>query len=263
MIKRFAAVAAAVTGLCLPLPLLAQSSQTVTATAETQEFSDDFGSLRTVTLEYKFVNDDTTVVFTPAVGERRAPGFKETAVGAGAAIYHDWSDIISSRTSAFVAENAPVFAQYDFAQDLTAKVGKNTTATIGGRYARYFGDQDVVFLSAGVRQYFRFGSVAYRLTRVDPEGRDGYFAHLVNVSVKDPKGAGKTQLWLSAGEASISGAQVPDNLSGDDYAAVLQRVQPIGGNLALVPTLGYSSYDRPTERIAAVSLGLGLSWTME
>jgi YaiO family outer membrane protein len=259
MIKCFAAGAAAVAGLFNAVPVLAQSAQTVTATAETDEYSDGYGSLRSLKLEYKVVDEGTTVLFTPAIGERRAGGLSDTAVGGGATIYHDWSSRFSTRASAFVAENAPVFANTDLALDATAKVGPETTVTVGGRYARYFGGKEVTFVSAGVRQYFRFGSVAYRLTRVDPEGRDPFLAHLFNVSLKDGQGNGKTQLWLSTGDASITRVQTPANFSGKDYAATLQRVQPISGKLNLVPQVGYSSYARPGNRVGAVSLGLGVA----
>jgi YaiO family outer membrane protein len=259
MTKPLYAALAAAAALC-PMPALAQQHrQTVTASAETQEFSDDLGSLRSASLEYKFSNDDTTVTFTPTVGERRAPGVRETAVGGGATWNQDWSSRISTRTHAFVAQEKPVFAQYDFAQDVTVRVGSNTALTLGGRWARYFGRQDVTFLSAGLRQYFKGGSVAYRLTRVDPEGRSAYLAHLVNLSVRDPKGSGKTQLWLSAGEASLSSSQLAANFSGEDYGAVLQRTQPLTDRLSVIPTVGYASYDRPGDRLEAINLGLGLA----
>jgi YaiO family outer membrane protein len=262
MIKRIAA-ASTLACLGLPAPLAAQEADTATVTVSTQEFSDDYGSLRTMTMEYELVEPDMTVLFTPAVGQRRAPGLEETAVGAGVTVYRTWSPAVSTRTSAFFAEDAPVFARYSFAQDVTVNVGKSTAVTLGGRYAQYFGNRDVTSLSVGARQYFGFGSVSYRLSRVDPEGHDAFLAHLINVSINDPSGAGRTQLWLSAGEASLSTAQVPDNFSGKDYAAVLRRVQPVGGNLSLLSSVGYSSYDRLAGRIDALSLGLGLAWTLE
>jgi YaiO family outer membrane protein len=260
MTKSIFAAFAATAALC-PASVLAQqhSSQTVTASADTQEFSKNVGSLRSASFEYKFSNDDTTVTFTPTVGERRAPGLRQTAVGGGASVYQDWSSRVSTRTHAFVAEDQPVFAQYDFAQDVTVKVGDSTAVTVGGRWARYFGRQDVTFLSAGIRQYFKGGSISYRLTRVDPDGRSAYLAHLVNLSVNDPHGHGKTQLWLSAGEASLSNAQVAANFSGEDYGAVLQRVQPLTERLSLIPTVGYASYDRPGNRLDAINLGLGIA----
>jgi YaiO family outer membrane protein len=260
MTKSYLAAIAAAAVLC-PASALAQGhpSQTVTAAAETQEFSDNFGSLRSASLEYKYANDDTTVTFTPTVGERRAPGFRDTAVGGGVTLYQDWSSRVSSRTHAFVAEDSPVFAQYDFAQDLTFKVGGNTAVTLGGRWARYFGHQEVTFLSAGVRQYFKGGSVSYRLTRVDPQGRSAYLAHLANLSVNDPKGAGRTQLWLSAGEASLTNSQLQANFSGEDYGAVIQRVQPLTDRISLIPMVGYSYYDRPGGRLEAFNLGLGIA----
>jgi YaiO family outer membrane protein len=262
MIKHFTAGIAAFA--CLGAMPAAAQSDTVTASGETQEFSDGFGSLRTVQLEYKHVEADTTVVVTPTYGERRGAGAKETALGGGVQVYHDWSDAVSTRTALFVSEDAPVFAHYDVAQDVTVKVADRTPVTVGGRYARYFGGRDVATLSGGVRQYFSFGSLAYRASWVDPEGRDGYLAHLVNLTVNDPGGgAGRTRLWLSAGEASLTTAQVPDNFSGDDYAAVVQRIQPITARLALVPTVGYSSYDRPAGRVDALSLGLGIALTVD
>ena len=262
MIKRFA-VGAVLFGVFNSVPAMAEASQTITATAETDEYSDGYGSLRSVKLEYKHVDEGTTVMFTPAIGERRVAGRSDTAVGGGATIYHDLSPVFSTRASVFFAENDPVFAQRDLALDLTAKVASNTTLTVGGRYARYFGGKDVVFESVGVRQYFRFGSIAYRLTRVDPEGRDAYLAHLVNISVKDGRGDGKTQVWLSAGETSLSRVQMPVNFSGKDFAATLQRVQPLTGKLNLVPTVGYSSYARPGNRVGAVNLGLGVAMGLD
>lgn len=259
MIKRLAAGAGALAGLFNASPLLAQSVQTVTAMAETDEYSDGYGSLRSLKIEYKRVEAGTTVVFTPAVGERRVAGFSETAVGGGATVYHDWSPRISTRASAFFAESAPVFANTDLALDLTAKVGAATSLTVGGRYARYFAGKDVMFVSAGLRQYFGFGSVAYRLTRVDPEGGHSYLAHLFNISVKDAQGDGKTQLWLSTGDASVSRVQMPANFSGKDYAATFQRVQPISRKLNLLPQIGYSSYAVPGDRVDAVNLGLGIA----
>jgi YaiO family outer membrane protein len=257
---RWAAALALPAVLSLPVAAHAQESgsDSVYIVAQAQEFSDGLGSLRSVRLEYKAVLDDTTVLVSPIVGERRSPAGRERAIGLGATIYHDWSDKVSTRTAAFVAENEPVFANLDFAQDVTLGIADKTTVTIGGRWARYFGDREVTFLSAGARRYFRGGSVAYRLSHVNPEGRDTFFAHLVNLTLNDPSGAGKTQLWLSTGEASLDRSQMDDSFDGQNRAALLQRTQPLTEGFSLVASAGLSSYDRPGGDVSAINLGLGL-----
>ena len=255
---RWAARIALPLALALPAAAGAQDEHSVYVAAQTQELSDDLGSLRSVRLEYKAVLDDTTVLVSPIVGERRAPGISATAVGGGVTVYQDWSSTFSTRTAAFVAENEPVFAELDFAQDVTIAVADKTTVTLGGRWARYFGNQDVTFLSAGARRYFRGGSVSYRLTHVNPEGRDAFLAHLVNITIDDASGEGKTQLWLSTGEASLDRSQIDGDFDGQNRAAMLQRTQPLTSNLALVASAGLSSFDRPQGDFTSLNLGLGV-----
>lgn len=235
-----------------------KNAQSVEAFAEQEAYSDGLGKLKSVSLEYKLVNDDTTVVFTPAVGERSVGAFSETAFGAGVAVYFKLSEGVSTRTYAAIAEDEPVFANRQLAQDVTFNATKDTTITVGGRWARYFGDRDVYFVSAGARHYFKGGSVSYRLSYVDPEGRDGFLAHLVNLSLNDRDGRGKTQLWLGAGAASLDRPIDQPNFSGEDYSATLRRVQPLTGQLSLVGQVGITSFDRPAGRVEATNIGVGL-----
>lgn len=245
--------------LAIAPPAAAQTTQSVTASAETQDFSDGRGSLRTGTLEYKIDLGDTTVVASPTIGTRRVAGASATATAMGGAVYHDWSDRFSTRTQAFVAEQEPVFAHLDFAQDVTVKVAENTTITAGARWAEFFADREVSFVSIGARRYFKGGSIAYRLTRVNPDNRGAYFGHLVNLSVNDARGKGKTQLWLSTGAASATRLQLESNLAGKDRALMLRRTQPLNDRLALVASAGVSSYANPGNRVTSTTFGLGLS----
>lgn len=242
-----------------PLSAADKADQSITASAETEDFSQDLGSLRSIKFEYKYQSDDTTVTVTPVLGERASPAASQTSIGAGLALYQDWSPTFSTRTAAFVSENDPVFARYDLAQDFSTKVAKDTSLTIGGRWARFFGEQDVYFATAGARQYFKRGSVAYRLSIVDPEGRGAFLAHLVNLSLKDRKGAGQTRFWVSAGEASFSRPQLGDQFDGSDVGGTVQRVQPIGGKIALMLTAGVNSYARPGKDVTSTTFGLGLT----
>jgi YaiO family outer membrane protein len=236
--------------------------QTVQIYGEIQDFSDGYGSLDSVKMEYKLDMGRTTVVLTPAVGRRKARGNSDTAFGIGGALYHRFSDDFSTRTYVAIAEDEPVFANRDVAQDFTVRVAKNLTATVGGRWARYYNDRDVYFASGGMRYYFKGGSISYRLSYVDPDGRDSFLAHLVNVSINDGDGRGKTQLWLSKGEASINQSQLQTNFDGDDYGAFLRRVQPITKDFSLIGLVGISSYDRPSDRVNAVSVGLGIELSL-
>lgn len=241
----------------------AEAKQSVQITAATQDYNKDMGSQRTVQLEYKYDNDDTTVVFTPVVGQRKVAGTSSTAVGAGVAIYHDWSDTISTRTGAFIAEDKAVFAHLELSQDVTFKVAHSTTVTLGGRWARYDGGNDVSFISLGARQYFKGGSVAYRLTRVDPNGQDAFYGHLVNLTINDGHGAGKTQLWLSTGASELDRSQLTGTFTGSNYAAMLKRTQPLTDQFALVLGAGVSSYARPTGRVTATNFELGLQMGLD
>lgn len=235
--------------------------QSVQIVAETQDFSDGQGSLRSVTLEYKFDAGDTTVLFTPAIGERRAGAIRDTSLGGGVTVYHDWSETFSTRSEVFISEDEPVFAHREIAQDLTLKVAHSTTMTLGGRWAQYAGGRDVAFLSLGARRYFRGGSVAYRLTLTDPEGQGSFVGHLFNLSLSDGgTSTGKTQLWLSAGESSLNRSLMVDTFSGEDYAAMLKRTQPLTSQIALIAGAGVASYDRPAGRITSTTFDLGLSF---
>ena len=237
--------------------------QSIRIEAETQDYSHDAGSLRSLRIEYKFENDDTTVLFSPAVGQRRTAGSTTTAIGGGATVYHNWSDRISTRTEAFITEDKSVFASLELAQDLTLKVGSLTTVTAGGRWARYAGGQDVSFISLGARRYFRGGSVAYRLTRVDPEGLNSSWGHLINLTINDGRGAGKTQLWLSTGANELARSQLTGSFNGQDYAGMVKRTQPLSDKLALIVGAGVSSYDRLGGRITATNFELGLQIGIE
>lgn len=235
-----------------------RSGSSLQAVAETREYSDDLGSLRTLRIEYQNVSDAVTFTLAPAVGERRGPLGKDTSVGAGAVLDLKLTKGLYSRTSGFVSEDKPVFAKYDVAQDVLFNVTRTTVVTLGGRWVRHFGNQDLTYVNAGVRQYFKGGSLAYRYSRVDPEGvTDSYSAHLVNLTLNDGNGPGKTQLWGAYGDTNPDLFDPALTFSGHDYGFNLRRIQPVGGNLSLVGMVGYTSYDRPAGRISAVNVGLG------
>lgn len=253
----FASLSLAISLAAIP-SAIAQTNQSILASVESQDFSDHAGSLRTAMLEYKIDLGDTTVVVSPTVGQRRVAGNTQTAAGGGGAVYHDWSDRVSTRTQAFVAEEAPVFAHLDFAQDVTFKVAESTAVTTGARWAEFFGNREVTFLSLGARRYFKGGSIAYRLTRVNPDDRAAFFGHMINLSISDGQGRGKTQVWASTGNSSLVRSQLEDSFTGKDRALLVQRTQPLTDKLALVASAGLASYARPGDRMYATTFGIGL-----
>lgn len=236
-----------------------KSPDTVTAVAQVQDFDQGLGSLQTLEIQLSHSQGPNTFVLTPVIGERRTGASHDTAIGGSLELYHDWSSAVSSRSQVFVSENKTPFARWAVSQDITVKVAAKTTFTVGGRFARYYGNNDVVFLSGGVRQYFKHGSVSYRLTWTKPEFSSGYLAHLGSMTINDYRGAGKTQLWVSYGSASPIGNESQDTFRGKDYGFVIQRNQPLNGNLSAIFRIGASSYDRPSGRATAPTFGMGLS----
>ena len=232
--------------------------QSIRVEAETQDYSENLGSQRSVKIEYKYDDGDTTVLFSPVVGERRVAATSSTAFGAGATVYHNWSDTVSTRTEAFIAEDKSVFANLEFGQEVTFKVAPSTTVSLGGRWARYSGGQDVTFFSLGARRYFKGGSLGYRLTRVSPEGLGASWGHMISLTINDGRGAGKTQLWLSTGANELARSQLAGSFSGQDYSGMLKRTQPLNDKLSLIAGAGFSSYDRPGGRVSATNFEVGL-----
>ena len=239
-------------------PALAGEKQTVHVLAETRNYSDGYGELNTVTAEYTVKSGDTIFVFEPAWGERKSSALTHDAVSLTANLYHRFSDDFTTRTRVSISENEPVFANRDIAQDFTFRVLPRTTATIGGRWARYYGGTNVYTASAGVRYYFRHGAISYRLSYVEADRVDPIVTHLVNLVVNDPQGDGKTQLWLSAGGTSLENSAFTNDFSGDDYSVYLRRYQPVAKNLDILGSVGFASYDRPHGRISAPIFGLGV-----
>ena len=234
-----------------------EASQTLSAVAEIRGFSDERGTLSSITVEEKFEDGATTILLAPALGERTANGVSDTAFGLRGTIYQEWSPAFSTRTSLFLAERSPVFAHIDVAQDLTVRVADRTTLTTGIRWAEYFGEQEVTFVSLGARRYFGGGSIAYKLTGTRVDGQDSFFGHLINLRLDDSRGEGNTQLWLSAGDSALT--QFNDTPGASNRGFMLQRSQPLWNEVALVAAAGLSAYDSSGDRYTATSFRIGLA----
>ncbi|NOT40976.1 MAG: YaiO family outer membrane beta-barrel protein [Alphaproteobacteria bacterium] len=234
--------------------------QTLGIVAEVRSFSDHRGTLSSITVEEEIRRGDTTIVLAPTIGERDTPSATYDAVGMRGTVYQDWSPVVSTRTTVFLAEKTPVFAHIDVAQDVTVRVADRTTVTAGIRWAEYDGGNEAAFASLGVRRYFEGGSIAYRLTGAEVDG-DDFFAHLINLRLDDSEGGGSTQLWLSVGDAASS--QFDDSFNANNRSVTLQRTQPLWDNVALVAAAGLSEYRSAGGHYTATTFRVGLSTMLD
>ncbi len=257
--KSFYLLLSAATAVQFSTPALAKTETTAGVTVEDREFDKNQGAVKSITMEYKRVSDTTTFIVGPQVSERRSPGGRSSELGADATVYQKWSPAFTTRTSIGVSEDNGIQPGVTIAQDLTFKVAKDTTVTVGGRFARWQGTE-VEFYSAGLRQYFKGGSVSYTLTRTTPSNSKAFFAHLGNLTLNDGVGkAGKTSIWLSYGGSSESRTPLGASLAGKDAGVTVQRTQPISKTISLVPMVGYSRFAVSSGYLSSFNFGLGLS----
>jgi len=249
--------------LSLPLatPALAKPAATLTLAAQNHDFSDARGPLRTVRLEYRRDLGRVAIAVAPTWAEQRLDTALRHSAGADGALDLRLSDRVSTHTTLAVAENDGIVPRLELGQDVSLTVMPRTVATVGLRRSRYQ-NEDVTFLHAGLRRYFRGGSLSYRLTRTTPERGGAFLAHLANLVLNDARGEGRTQVWLGYGASADNRLPGGQSLSGKDWSLSLRRVQPVGGGFALAPLAGYASYDLPGGRVSSLNLGLGLSLAM-
>ena len=256
--KSFYLLLSAAAALQISTPALAKTETTASVNLEDREFDKNQGAVKTVTMEYKRVSDSTTFIVGPQVSERRSPGGRTSELGGDATVYHKWSPALTTRTSIGVSEDNGIQPGLTLSQDMTFKVAKDTTVTIGDRLARWQGTE-VGFYSAGLRQYFKGGSVSYTLTRTAPSNSKAFFAHLANLTLQDGAGkTGKTSLWFSYGGSSESRTPLGASLSGKDAGVTVQRTQPISKTISLLPMVGYSRFALLSGYLTSFNFGLGI-----
>lgn len=225
-------------------------------TATVQDFGPGRGTLTAATLDLRSITPTGNWSLAPTLAHRSG---EPVALGAALGWQRQWSPLIASESGVFVGQAGGPFAALTLAQALIGRIARHTTFTAALRWSRYAGSQDVWFASGEVRRYLRRGSLAYRLTWVRPRDHAGYTSHLLAFTLNDGSGRGRTQLWLSQGQASLASATVPDGFRGHDRAVQLRRLQPLAPRLALSVMGGLASYDLPGGAVQSRNLGLGLS----
>jgi len=222
-------------------------------------YSGSFGSRRTVNAQTRMDLGDTEIQLGLSQGSRKAGDDKFNATRATAAIVHNWSSRISTRTSASISSSEPVFVNRELIQEISYKPMPQTVLTAGARYARYWGGVDAVSWSLGAAQYFRGGLVSYRFSAFNVRGRGNSTGHLVNVKVEDPYGS--NQLWLGHGtslhDAAWLGAPDKGKFNNVEY----RRVQPIGGGVGLMVGVNRSWYEADNAKFRGTGARIGLTFS--
>ena len=213
-------------------PLLDLKKVVASVDGEYLSYSGSFGSRRIVNAETRIDTGKTIVSLGVSQGSRKAGTDKFKATRLTGTLVHDWSAQVSTRTSASISSDQPVFVNRELLQEISYKPLPQTVLTVGGRYARYWGGVDAVSWSVGGAQYFRGGMVGYRFSTYDVRGLGHSVGHLVNLKMKDPHGS--NQLWLGHGTSLHDAAWLPATQKGKFDSIEYRRVQPIGGGVGIM-----------------------------
>jgi YaiO family outer membrane protein len=195
-------------------------------------YSGPFGSRRTVNAETRIDTGTTVLSVGVSQGFRKAGDDKFKATRLTGTVVHDWSSRLSTRTSASIASDQPVFVTRELLQEISYKPLPQTVLTVGGRYARYWGGVDALSWSVGAAQYFRGGMVSYRFSSFDVRHLGHSNGHLVSFKLQDPYGS--NQLWLGHGTALHDAVWLSAPEKGDYNNIEYRRVQPIAGGVGLM-----------------------------
>ena len=227
---------------------------------EYTDFSKLYGDRASLTAESKLgLGQPTRVGVSFSEGQRRGGGSAIRSTQGTATVEHDWSERLSSRTSAGLASNGAVFAKEQFSQDISYKLGGGLVATIGGKFASYGNRNDVATWSAGAAYYLREATFSYRYSLLASRRFGRSQAHLASVRVNDPGGSGSTQLWVGHG-TSLFEVNLPRSANGRFTSVALQRSQPIAGGLALNIGVNRAWYRTPTGDYTGTGVVAGLSF---
>lgn len=225
--------------------------------AEYLSYSDGFGSRRVINANSSFgLGEDTKLLFKFSHGQRSGNGERLRGSRFSGTMVHNWSSSLSTRTSASFGSKSPVFVNRELVQEVSWKPADQTVLTLGGRYARYYGDVVAKSLSAGVAQYFPGGLISYRLSAFEIEGLGRSSAHLGSLKLADR--AGSTQLWVGRGSAIHDADWLPTPRRGHYTSVELRRSQRLGGAVSLDVGIKRNWYETPAADFKGTGVQLGV-----
>jgi YaiO family outer membrane protein len=230
-------------------------------TSELTDYSAGFGRRRETTAEYSADFGRTAVTLSASHAKRKFEADSFKAVELAGTVYRDWNDRLYTRTHVALASDKPVFASRQLANDFNVKLLSNAVVTVGGKYARYYGDRDALSWSAGGTWYFGGGFASYRYSNYDVDRLGKSHSHLASFRLKDPRGNGQTQLWLGSGTSLHEQEVLLSGRKGSYRSVALQRVQPIKGPLSVNLVVGRTWYDTNAANYRGTTASVGLSYS--
>jgi YaiO family outer membrane protein len=227
---------------------------------EYTDFSKLYGSRTVLTADSKLgIGQNTRFTFSASGGQRRASGSTLRSTQIGGSLDHDWTDRLSTHSSASLASNGSIFAKTQFAQDISYELAGGFVGTVGGKYASYGNRNNVTTWSAGAAYYMRGATLSYRFSLLDSSRLGRSSAHLASFRLKDPGGSGSTELWAGHGTSLYEIINVPQAAAGRFTSVAVRRVQPIGGGVAVNLGFNRSWYRTPTGNYHGNGVSLGFS----
>lgn len=219
-------------------------------------YSDAYGTRRVVNATTTMDGAKTDLSLTISQGQRKVDGDDFKAMRLSATVVHKWTDRLSTRTTAGIASDKPIFVTRELVQEVSYKPLSQTVLTVGGRYSRYYGGDDAISWSAGAAQYFRGGSVGYRFSSYKVSHLGNTTGHLVNVKLEDRLGT--SQLWLGHGTALNDALSLSTPAKGKFTSAELRRVQPVGGGVSVMLGVNKIWYDGDNGKHHGTGVRFGL-----
>jgi YaiO family outer membrane protein len=227
---------------------------------EYTDFSKLYGDRAVLSADSRVgIGQSTRFSLSLSEGQRRGTATRTRSTQGAVAVDHDWSDRLSSRTTAALASNGRVFAKAQLGQDISYKIAGGLVGTVGAKYSSYGDRNDVAAWSAGAAYYLRGATLSYRYSLLASNRFGRSHAHLASLRVKDPGGSGATQLWAGQG-TSLYEVELPRNANGRFTSIALQRSQPIGGGIALDVGVNRAWYETPRGKYRGTGLIAGLSF---
>lgn len=226
------------------------------------DYSNGHGQRNVASLETVGSFGATTLVLSAAAGKRNYGNdvdFSGSRFHATA--YHDWHPKLSTRTSAMLSTNDPVFANRDIAHDFNLKIIPNTVLTAGGRYSEYYGGVHATAWSAGASYYVSRMSVTYRYTGYHLSSGGNGHGNLLSFRLKDATGDGSTQLWLGKGTSIHAYEWLSELQDGEARSASIRRVQPLTKKVSLDLSVGKTWYETPTTKFNGMSARIGVAYS--
>lgn len=227
--------------------------------AEHVSFSDGRGKRWVGEAEASRKWGPSTIVFSIANGRRDFGSESHRGTRAEFDFYHDWTERLTSRTTASLGTNSPVFARHRVRQEIGFKVADALLLQGAVGHTRYYRGVDAPNWSAGATYYFGGGFASYRYTGYDVEGLGNTHSHLVSVRLDDGRDSkGFTQAWVGGGTSLHEIDLTPDIGRGKVRSVALRRVQPLGGAVALDLSAGRNWYDTDGGDYRGTTLRAGL-----